>query len=249
MEARPLAVTATERRVRRKDTSRKTSLEVFRAFLLILPDGSLDASRIISRECYNSWLSTRRKQTTDPERTFQRTLSSHLTAVDGRAPFSEAEEAAILHVLRRGTPWPCFDESEVRFGCTGFRARGYHEKRKYQAPVAERVDDDASFRKQQRLSPGDDEQDDDVPLDERGVTARGTSFMRRSLPLETSSGSMLSSPSNRLVRAVQQLFSSYSTYSWELWQRGGLLVRLMVLGSGSTHDPTMENAHELMQNM
>lgn len=39
------------------------------------------------------------------------------------------EEAAILKVLRRKMPWPCFS-APLTIGSTGYRSKGFHEKRR-----------------------------------------------------------------------------------------------------------------------
>jgi hypothetical protein len=59
---------------------------------------------------------------------FRRTLSNHLTGVDGRVPFDPEEEGAILKVLRVRRPWPCVPEHRATNGSMSFRSRGYHEK-------------------------------------------------------------------------------------------------------------------------
>ncbi|KAH9260807.1 hypothetical protein BASA81_001274 [Batrachochytrium salamandrivorans] len=104
-----------------------TSLHIFREHLKILPDGTVDASRIHSMECYQRWLAVRKAVDSDSEaRKYQRALSNHLSGVDGRSSFEKDEEAAILAVLRVKQRWPCFPTRMV--GLSGFRARGYHEK-------------------------------------------------------------------------------------------------------------------------
>ena len=78
-----------------------TSHKVFRRHMFItLPDGSvqIDAERLIGRACYEDWLSTRSAShaPNEPEKTFQRILTSCVTGTDGRTPFTPAEEAAVL---------------------------------------------------------------------------------------------------------------------------------------------------------
>jgi hypothetical protein len=109
-----------------------TSMRVFREFIKRIPhkDGSesVDATDVISRECYDLWISTRKTLPPNPEKAFQRSLSAHVTGVDGRVPFTPQEEDAVLKVLRRKERWPCFEQSSTRFGLMGFRAKGFHEK-------------------------------------------------------------------------------------------------------------------------
>ncbi|KAH9261542.1 hypothetical protein BASA81_000198 [Batrachochytrium salamandrivorans] len=107
-----------------------TSLKVFREFLFILPDGSIDASRVHSAECYQKWLQARNTEADDNEaRKFHRSLSNHLSGVDGRSPFAKREEEAVLKILRKKKRWPCFaDQPHLNFGQVGYRSRGFHEK-------------------------------------------------------------------------------------------------------------------------
>jgi len=87
----------------------ETSIRVFRRFITShkASDGTvvLDASKIISKECYQTWLEKRLVVTSEPERTFQRSLTAHLTSSDGRQPFLPDEEAAILKVVRVKSVW------------------------------------------------------------------------------------------------------------------------------------------------
>jgi len=82
----------------------------------------------------------------DPEKTFQRCLSTrarrsrepanafaaaHITSSDGRRPFTEAEEDAVLEVVRAKRVWPAFKGTASSIGIKGFRSYGYHEKLRY----------------------------------------------------------------------------------------------------------------------
>jgi hypothetical protein len=105
-----------------------TPLQLFKSFLFVLPDGTLDASKIHSRECYLHFLTIRHAVDTDREmQKFRRTLSNQLSGVDGRTPFLPEEERAILLVLRVKRQWPCVPENSA-IGTMGFRSKGYHEK-------------------------------------------------------------------------------------------------------------------------
>ena len=87
----------------------ETSLNVFRRFIICYfsSDGTkhLDARQVLSKECYQYWLNTRVGATNDPERTFQRSLTAHLTGSDGRQPFHQQEEEAILKIIRVKRVW------------------------------------------------------------------------------------------------------------------------------------------------
>jgi len=84
----------------------------------------LDAAGVLSAACYDEWLATRgsKMSTKCPERVFQRcilrarffeltanqrarTITAHVTAMDGRRPFTSAEEAALLRELRVRRVW------------------------------------------------------------------------------------------------------------------------------------------------
>jgi hypothetical protein len=72
-----------------------------------------------------------------PEKAFQRALSSHICGVEGRLPFTAAEETAILAVVRRKEKWPCFEgDDSARFGLNGFRGQGFHESSQLGAAAA-----------------------------------------------------------------------------------------------------------------
>jgi len=91
----------------------ESSIAVFRRFLVVTKVGdamlNVDASRVVSKECYQHWLKTRIGGTNEPERTFQRSLTAHLTGSDGRQAFLSEEEAAILKVVRIKRVWFVFN--------------------------------------------------------------------------------------------------------------------------------------------
>ena len=85
------------------------SIAVFRRFLVLtkIEDViiNVDALRVVSKDCYQQWLKTRIGVTNQPEKTFQRALTAHLTGSDGRQAFLPEEEAAILKVVRVKRTW------------------------------------------------------------------------------------------------------------------------------------------------
>jgi len=87
----------------------ETSIRVFRRFISKVQnaDGSYtyDASDVIGKECYEAWLNSRSEPPNEPEKVFQRSLTSHLTSSDGRQPFSPEEEEAVLKVVRCKRIW------------------------------------------------------------------------------------------------------------------------------------------------
>ncbi|KAH9255251.1 hypothetical protein BASA81_006691 [Batrachochytrium salamandrivorans] len=98
----------------------------------------LDASGIASEECFAMWLKSRRiPSKSNPRKCFQRALSAHLTASDGRQPFSPEEEQAVLSLLRGG---------RLRPKPLGFRGLGYNEKlRMMTSPPSSRAPAPTSF--------------------------------------------------------------------------------------------------------
>jgi len=88
----------------------------------------LDASEVMSKACYEAWLQSRAAPLNNPTRVFQRCITSHITASDGRQAFTLAEEGAILRVLREKAVWPAFQGTTVTIGRKGFRGLGYHER-------------------------------------------------------------------------------------------------------------------------
>ncbi|KAH9260684.1 hypothetical protein BASA81_001151 [Batrachochytrium salamandrivorans] len=106
------------------------SIRLFRDSMVIRPDGSIDASGVVSKACFQEWLKARNiNESVGDAKRYQRVLSNHLSGVDGRCPFTEEEEEAILKVVRRKERWPCFGPN-ISIGHTGFRSKGYHEKQR-----------------------------------------------------------------------------------------------------------------------
>jgi len=89
--------------------SQESSIHVFRRFItttkLLSGAEQLDASKVVRRECYQYWLTTRAGVAREPEKNFQRTLTAHLTGSDGRQPFPLEEETAILQIIRKKSIW------------------------------------------------------------------------------------------------------------------------------------------------
>jgi len=139
----------------------ESSLKIFRRHIkaIVLPDGSVkvDSAGIVSRACYEDWLSTRSRAIRAPQKKFRRIITCSVSGTDGRRPFSPLEEASVLKQLRMKRVWPAFVGSSIVIGSKGFRAcvsihsmarvrtlthayrQGYHEKAQLRArdgPVA-----------------------------------------------------------------------------------------------------------------
>jgi len=110
----------------------ETSIQVFRRFIrsVSLANGAveLDASGVVSKECYEAWLQSRAATLSNPTRVFQRCVTAHITASDGRQAFTLEEERAILRVIRQKAVWPAFQDTSVTIGHKGFRVLGFHER-------------------------------------------------------------------------------------------------------------------------
>jgi hypothetical protein len=123
-----------------KSTGENSSIDVFLAFCTYFRDSTnpnfvfVDASAILSRACYEQWLSTRQKSLKKPEESFRKTVTAHAQGTDGRKPFPPEAERSLLVELRQQKVWDCFknrtfDNGErMNIGLQGFRGYGYHEK-------------------------------------------------------------------------------------------------------------------------
>jgi len=108
--------------------SRGTSLMLFRKWL-IKDSSKIDASDVVSKACFDDWCLGRPNLSSEGLcRTFQRVLKAHITGSEGREPFHNDEEAAILKVIRKKQIWPAFTGTKLTIGCRGFRGYGFHER-------------------------------------------------------------------------------------------------------------------------
>jgi hypothetical protein len=113
-------------RIRRGWNPNATFLGLCRTYLW--KNGRLCPEAVIGEDFYRSWLESRKMAPKDPIKTFQRALTAHLCAKDGRKPFTKEEEQAILAVVRSKREWPCAPKGR-HVGVNGIRAAGYHETR------------------------------------------------------------------------------------------------------------------------
>jgi len=133
-------VTAKRSRSGRKRTSKTfvTSMEIFERFIktTVTEDGEtfVDTSGLISRECFELWAESRKRELACPEEAFRKALVARITISDKASlPFPPKVEEAVLKMLRRKEIWPCFknrtypDGSPILIGVNGLRAQGYHE--------------------------------------------------------------------------------------------------------------------------
>ena len=55
-----------------------SSLELFQSFVKVGADGEVDASQILSRECFETWLKSKGAKTPeDPEGSFRKAITGH----------------------------------------------------------------------------------------------------------------------------------------------------------------------------
>ena len=91
-----------------------------------------DASRVMSIECFNTWVATRQTYPKQPEESFRRVLIGHICGIDRRRPFPARVESSLLKIVRKKEVWECFKGSDVSIGIRGFRKKGFHEVRRLQ---------------------------------------------------------------------------------------------------------------------
>jgi len=119
------------------------SLDLFMSFVKETPDPMdpsrtiVDASPILSKECFEAWIGTRRSSLKKPEESFRRALTAHVTGADRRRPFPPRVEEKLLVQLRKQKTWACFEgrfsttEGRlIKIGEQGFRTLGYHERKR-----------------------------------------------------------------------------------------------------------------------
>jgi len=105
-----------------------SSYSVFSMFIKYDEHSNCDATGIVSKECYEKWIASRRKLPKFPEKAFRRALTAHLRGVDGRRPFEPQVEASLLGELRKKKVWNCFEGiKNCKIGVHGFPSSGYHE--------------------------------------------------------------------------------------------------------------------------
>mmetsp|Transcript_16270 Transcript_16270/g.19021 ORF Transcript_16270/g.19021 Transcript_16270/m.19021 type:complete len:138 (-) Transcript_16270:586-999(-) len=104
----------------------KTAYEVFMDFVVYLPSGEVKTEKMLSKECYNAWLKSRRSQPKKPQKSFRKALLEHVCAKNSRKQFPKEVERSLLKHLRQRKTWHCF-KGEASIGCYGFKGFGYHE--------------------------------------------------------------------------------------------------------------------------
>lgn len=109
-----------------KDIQEEKGMISFKVFMRFV-DKNGDASKVLSKECFDMWVVTRKCPPKQPEESFRRVLTAHICGVDGRRPFPVHIERHLLQILRKKEVWDCFKGTSVSIGVRGFRNQGYHE--------------------------------------------------------------------------------------------------------------------------
>ena len=126
--AKAKAAAALAAPVKHKEVS---SFKVFMEFVEY-KNGKVNAAGILSSDCYQKWIMSRRKHPLKPQEAFRRALTAHCRGVDGRRPFPEKVEASLLVELRKKQRWKCFENYNDgcgKIGIQGFPSLGYHERK------------------------------------------------------------------------------------------------------------------------
>jgi len=237
-----------------------TSIMVFRKFIERDSDGTLNALKVLSKECYDEWMAQCRTQANSPEKAFRRALSAHVTGVDGRTPFVPEEEEAVLRVLRRKKIWECFTHTPLTIGKTGYRSKGFHEKR---APFD--AEEDHSSEKKPKISGSEAEEED---LD-KVATSKPEQTLLATIDDDPEAIQMdnINAESAAIFADVTELWRSskdfdevyeaikvsmmkvLNRYEDHWWPVSHAFFRLIVIGVGLHNRPTQADADKAMRDL
>lgn len=108
-------------------TRRGNSITVFTRFIKYNED-EIDVSGLLSIECYQLWLSTRKEIPKDSPHAFRKAVTGHVRGDHGLNPFPREVEEALIILLRQKKVWPCFEGTGKKIGSRGFQTLGYWER-------------------------------------------------------------------------------------------------------------------------
>lgn len=111
-------------------------LQLFNKYIKKDDGEQVDASEVLSVECYTEWLATRKVFPKNPAEAFRKILTGHCRGDNGLLPFAPRVEKAVLEVLRERKVWPCFKGTNIRIGERGLKTQGYWETRDATAQVS-----------------------------------------------------------------------------------------------------------------
>jgi len=184
--------------------------KIFKDFVRYKPNGECDASLILSKACYDSWLKTRKRRPKYPEESFRRAVTAHVKGSDGRRPFPPGIEAALLVELKKKQHWPCFSHMENKIGVLGYQKLGYHEERRSEfstlgldekLPVLSKPEGKRN-RKNKGKETGNKKDKLDSEDTTEGISSRvsvSQSCSETNMPLERAEGSKKLSATNDLL--------------------------------------------------
>jgi len=109
-----------------------TSYEIFESFVTRGFGGDVDTSGILTQECFEKWLESRKQPPKNASRAFKDALKSIIKGSNRCRPFPEEIERDLLLKLRRDEEWPCFKNSErISLGARVWDSiTGFHEERR-----------------------------------------------------------------------------------------------------------------------
>lgn len=109
-----------------------TSTSSFAVFLRYIgqKDGTANVKEVFSTSCFQAWLASRNFPPKRPEESFRKAITSHCRGVDGRKPFPEEIEKALLIEMRKKQVWPCFVGTKFNIGKRGYQVKGFWETTK-----------------------------------------------------------------------------------------------------------------------
>jgi hypothetical protein len=119
----------------KETTSKNTTRYILMEFVHINPvTKEVDASGIISKECFDKWLRIKKTVPKYPEAAFRDSIKGILTGNTRVKPFLPEIEASLLKVIRSIKQWPCFAHTKNKIGTgkRGWKILGYHEKKALQ---------------------------------------------------------------------------------------------------------------------
>lgn len=104
------------------------TLQLLLSFIKI--DNSIvDASGILSKECYVAWLKSKTPKPSDPPIAFKKLIAAHCKGENGIKPFPKNIEYAVLREIRKKQVWSCFSNTTRIIGKRGFGATGFWENK------------------------------------------------------------------------------------------------------------------------
>eukprot|EP00924_Labyrinthula_sp_SR-Ha-C_P010599 snap_masked-scaffold_61-processed-gene-0.36-mRNA-1 protein AED:1.00 eAED:1.00 QI:0/-1/0/0/-1/1/1/0/265 len=130
----------------------KTMLS-YKVFLSFYDAEKKSAEKMVSKDCFEKWVNTRKNKLKQPEESFRRVLTAHVCGLDGRKPFPEAVEKSLLVELRKRQVWSCFKGTKSTIGVRGFRNYGFHENKEQNLKI---LAEKKKNKKRKLVQKGDD---------------------------------------------------------------------------------------------